>query len=103
MADTGLTEILEKLSNIEKAISKETKTYWNVQECADELGISPETLKSLARRRKIPHYKPTGNALIFEKGEIRQWLKEGKRRTAEDIRREDLSTSLALENYMRGA
>lgn len=70
---------LEKLSDLiaekTKICSKEVLTS---EEVASYMGVSMRYLYKLTMRKKIPHYKPTGKMIYFNRKEIEQWLQTNK-------------------------
>ena len=70
--------ILERLDRLEKLLiwSKEMLTF---DEACDYTGISRNHLYKLTAFGKIPHSKPNGKLLFFEKKELVGWLTQNKR------------------------
>jgi excisionase family DNA binding protein len=83
--------ILEKLSNIERAIEKlnatsnEVEGFMNVEQVASFIGLSKPTIYGLTHGRKIPHFK-TGKKLCFKKSEIENWITSSKVSTKQEIK-----------------
>lgn len=67
------TAILKKLEGIEKAIlsQKEVLTF---EEVCSYTGLSRSYLYKLTCTNRIPHYKPSGKMLYFDRREIDNWL-----------------------------
>ena len=65
----------ERLKNIEEALysSKEMLTS---KEVCQYLDISQSLLYKLTCSARIPHYKPRGKMLYFDKTELDAWLKQ---------------------------
>lgn len=70
--------ILDRLDRLEKLLigSKEVLTF---DEACDYTGISRSYLYKLTALGKIPHSKPNGKLLFFEKKELVDWLIQNKR------------------------
>ena len=49
-----------------------------VPEAADLLGVSVHTVYSMVHRRVLPHYKPTGKLLYFDRDELFQWVQNAR-------------------------
>jgi excisionase family DNA binding protein len=49
--------------------------YMNVQEVADLLKMSASHVYTLTSTKKIPHIKLLGKKVLFDKDEIKNWLK----------------------------
>ncbi|MFI1770631.1 helix-turn-helix transcriptional regulator [Thalassobellus citreus] len=70
--------ILERLDRLEKLLigSKEVLTF---DEACDYTGISRSYLYKLTASRKIPHSKPNGKMVFFDKKKLVDWLLQNKR------------------------
>lgn len=67
------TAILKKLEGIEKAIlsQKEVLTF---EEVCSYTGLSRSYLYKLTCTNRIPHSKPFGKMLYFDRQELNNWL-----------------------------
>ena len=74
--------ILERLDRLEKLLiaNKEVLTF---EETCDFTGISSSYLYKLTSAGKIPHSKPNGKLLFFEKKKIVDWLLRNGQSSAE--------------------
>lgn len=85
------------IDDITRAIRNELKNYFEGQEekeREDEIGgielaievtrLAKPTIYGLVSERKIPHSK-RGKKLYFSRKELKEWLKEGKRKTQDEI------------------
>ena len=61
------------------------KTTLNFKEATDFLGFSPSYLYKLTSCQEIPHYKPKGKLVYFDRIELENWLKRNKVNTLEAI------------------
>lgn len=70
--------ILDRLDRLEKLFigQKEILTF---DEACDYTGISRSYLYKLTAKGKIPHSKPNGKLLFFEKTRLVEWLLQNKR------------------------
>lgn len=55
------------------------KDVMNINECADYLGLSVNTVKKYVRERTIPHTKLNGN-VRFLLTKINKWIEDGERK-----------------------
>ena len=55
-----------------------SKEFLTFKEAAWYLGVSKSHLYHLTSEGKIPHYKPTGKMLYFNRSELVQWLQCSK-------------------------
>ena len=85
--------ILERLDRLEKLLigSKEVLTF---DEACDHTGISRSYLYKLTAAGKIPHSKPNGKMLFFEKNKLVDWLLQNKRKSQQDIESEALAYTM---------
>ena len=83
-----MDNILERLNAIERkldvlaALNKETL---NFKEAARYLDISQSHLYKLTYRKEIPHYKPRGKQVYFERRELDKWLLQNRQTTKAEI------------------
>lgn len=69
----------ERLERIERLLSsnKEVLTF---EEACEYMGVSRSFLYKLTSRRQIPHSKPNGKMIFFEKKKINIWLLQNRRK-----------------------
>ena len=67
--------LLERLTLLEENIYT-TKNVLTFMEACVYLGISESLLYKLTSSKEIPHYKPRGKMLYFDKTELDAWLKQ---------------------------
>ena len=77
--------ILNKLTAIESLLEATNQTKpLNLLEAAKFLDLSRSHLYKLTSERKIPHFKPNGKKIYFDRSELVQWLKRKPARTLEE-------------------
>lgn len=74
----------ERLSNIENLLLSQ-KTVLNLDEVSEFTGLSKSHLYKLTSKGRIPHYKPNGKYIFFDRAEIEKWLLRNRIRTNEEI------------------
>ena len=79
---TQVETILEKLENLER-LALLNKSVLNFDEVAVYTGLSKSTLYKLTCSKKIPHYKPSGKLLYFDRKELDSWLLQNRVHTTE--------------------
>lgn len=85
-----MKRIDERLDRIEDLLSKETQLkvsendFINAKEASEILNFSLSTLYTKVCRREVPFYKQ-GNRLYFSRQELFDWIKEGRKKTFNDI------------------
>lgn len=88
-----LTEVerrLDSLGPVEDIISRvenagETSTapkeVLTLKEASEFLGVSKSQLYKLTRTAAIPHYKPNGKYIYFDRAELIEWVKQNPVKT----------------------
>ena len=89
--------ILERLDRLEKLLigHKEVLTF---DEACDYTSISRSYLYKLTASRKIPHSKPNGKMIFFEKKKVIQWLLQNGRKSKQEIEAEALAYTFKSRN-----
>ena len=79
--------IFERLDRIERllTVSKEVLTF---EETCDYTGISRSYLYKLTASGNIPHSKPNGKMIFFEKKKLNEWLLQNMRKSNSEIEAE---------------
>lgn len=54
------------------------KELWTIEEAAQYLGMSKSYLYKLTSKGAIPHYKPFGKMVYFNRPELEQWLQRNR-------------------------
>ncbi len=94
--ETQNLTIDERLSNIESLLLSQ-KTVLNFNEVAEYTGLSKSYLYKLTCSGRIPHSKPHGKMVYFEKSEIDTWLLSNRVKTSDDIEKQ-ATTRVTLNN-----
>ena len=76
--------INERLKAIEDALYT-TKDILNMKEVCQYLDISQSLLYKLTCSGEIPHFKPRGKMIFFEKKELIEWIKRNRENDSESI------------------
>ena len=66
----------------------QTKNVLSFEEASMFLNLSKSYLYKLTAGNLIPHYKPQGKMLYFEKAELEAWLRQNPVKTKAQIMRE---------------
>lgn len=76
--------ILERLDRLERLLTanKEVLTF---EETCDYTGISRSYLYKLTASGNIPHSKPNGKMIFFEKRKLNDWLLQNRRKSHSEI------------------
>jgi len=82
------TIIIEKLNSIEKLMVEQQtlqKQVLNFNETCKYLELSQSHLYKLTSTGAIPHYKPNGKKIYFNRPELDQWLLRNKIDSQDEI------------------
>ncbi len=83
-------EIRERLTRIESGLISQ-KNVLTFDEVAQFTGLSKSHLYKLTSTGKIPHFKPNGKIIYFERAQIESWLLQNPIKTADVIDRDAVS------------
>ena len=77
---------LQKVADLITAkLSLNTKEVLTSDEAASYMGVSKSYLYKLTMGNKIPHYKPMGKMVYFNRQELEQWLQANRVATDEEL------------------
>lgn len=82
------TNILEKLERIEKLLETQQamqKQVLNFNDACIYLELSQSHLYKLTSTGNIPHYKPNGKKLYFNRQELDNWLLRNRSNSIDEI------------------
>lgn len=79
MANNTTTPTIEqKLDRIESLALLAAKNVLTLEEASLLLGVSKSHLYKLTSAREVPHYKPSGKTVYFDRQELEDWMKRGR-------------------------
>ena len=90
--------INERLKSIEETLYT-TKDILNMKEVCQYLDISQSLLYKLTCSGEIPHFKPRGKMIFFEKKELIEWIKKINLLSSEIIKGSSKTISNDSTNY----
>jgi len=70
-------ELRQELKSIKKFLIS-NKEVLSLEDLSIYTGLSKSTIYELTSQSKIPHYKPNGKKIFFDREEINSWLKQNK-------------------------
>jgi excisionase family DNA binding protein len=79
--DNELKKLDKKLSDLVIA-NKKTLSF---EEAAAYLDLSKSYLYLLTSTKQIPHYKPSGKRIYFDRQELDQWVRQNRIKPNEEI------------------
>lgn len=81
-----MSEELKKVADLISAkMSLNTKEVLTSDEAASYMGVSKAYLYKLTMGKKIPHYKPMGKMVYFNRQELEYWLQANRVATDEEL------------------
>ncbi len=79
--------IEERIEELE-ALVYATKNVLSFDEASKFINLSKSYLYKLTSAQQIPHYKPQGKMIYFEKDALEAWLRKNPVKTLEQINQE---------------
>ena len=76
--------VLDKLTVIESLLVATQPKPLTLKEAAEFLDFSRSYLYRLTSQGRVPHYKPEGKRVYFDRAELVDWLKRNRNRTQEE-------------------
>lgn len=81
----GKEELQQVVDNVVNKTLFCTKEVLTSDEAAMYMGISKSYLYKLTMRKEIPHYKPMGKVVYFNRAELEQWLQSNRVSTTSEV------------------
>ena len=78
-------ELREQLDRIERYSLLAAKNVLCLDDVAILTGLSKSHLYKLTCNHQIPHYKPNGKQIYFDRLEIESWMKQNRIATNDEI------------------
>lgn len=82
------TNIINQLNRIEKLLKEQQtmqKTVLNFNEACDYVELSNSHMYKLTSTGSIPHYKPNGKKIYFDREELDNWLLRNRNSSQDEI------------------
>lgn len=76
-----IRELQEQLTRIEAYAKLGAKNVLDLEEVAMLTGLSKWSIYQLTSKKQIPHYKPNGRLVYFDKKEVEDWLRQNRQGT----------------------
>ncbi len=83
-----LLELAEEIREIKSMLSAQAPRPLTLGEAAQYLGLSRSRVYLLTSRAEIPHFKPGGKKIYFQKSDLDAFLLRNRVTPREEIRRE---------------
>lgn len=92
-------KILDQLSRIERYSLLAAKNVLCFEDVALLTGFSKSHLYKLTCNHQIPHYKPNGKQIYFDRAEVEAWMKQNRVATTQEI--DQQATAYAVTGRMQ--
>ncbi len=79
-----LAELAEKFVQMEQR-QLLNKPLLTLNEAALYLGVKQSQLYKLTSQKTIPHFKPSGKMIYFEREDLNEWVRQGRVMTTSEI------------------
>lgn len=88
-------EILNRLTAIERYSLLSAKNVLDLDDLTLITGLSKSYLYKLTCSRQIPHYKPHGKQVYFDRSEIESWMKQNRVSTVQEVEQKAVNYMVA--------
>lgn len=82
-----LSDVNNKLDILTKAVLSNKQTL-SMDEAAIYAALSVSYLYKLTSTQQIPHFKPRGKIIYFDRSELDEWLRQNRVKTTAEIETE---------------
>lgn len=79
-----LKNVLDRIDILTNAVLS-NKQILNLEEAAAFTGVAVSYLYKLTSNQQIPHFKPRGKMIYFDRTELEEWLRQGRVNCTRDI------------------
>jgi excisionase family DNA binding protein len=84
MQTITLSDICARLDTLTSAVLS-NKTVLTIEEASAYTGLSVSSIYKMTSTQEIPHYKPRGKMLYFNRDELDGWLLQRRVKTTDEI------------------
>lgn len=85
-----LQAVIDRIDILTSAVLSNKQTL-SIDEAAAYTGLSISYIYKLTSTQEIPHYKPRGKMIYFDRSELEEWLRQGKVSSHQEIERKAIS------------
>jgi excisionase family DNA binding protein len=79
-----LQAVIDRIDILTSAVLSNKQTL-SIDEAAAYTGLSISYIYKLTSTQEIPHYKPRGKMIYFDRWELEEWLRQGKVSSHQEI------------------
>lgn len=96
-----LQEQGQQLTRIERLLAGQKETL-TLDEASTYSGISKSYIYKLTSAGAIPHYKPEGKTIYFDRRELDGWLKRNRVKTVQEIEQDAINRVTTKQPIAKG-
>ncbi|WP_158837795.1 helix-turn-helix domain-containing protein [Polaribacter sp. L3A8] len=89
----NIIELNQRFDKLEKLLLS-NKTVLTFEEGCEYTSIKPSYMYKLTSTKSIPHSKPNGKVIFFNKEKLESWMLQNEIKSKQDIESEALSYTL---------
>lgn len=78
MEENTVEIVMKQLNDIRKFSLLAAKNVLNMDDVVTLTGLSKGYIYKLTCKKEIPHYKPNGKLVYFDRQEIENWMKQNR-------------------------
>ncbi|NOT13043.1 MAG: helix-turn-helix domain-containing protein [Methylococcaceae bacterium] len=93
---TTLQDVIQKIDILTNAVLSNKQTL-SIEEAAIYTALSVSYLYKLTSTQQIPHFKPRGKIIYFDRSELDEWLRQNRVKTTDEIH------AAAMDHVLKGA
>jgi len=82
--DEKVEQLQKRVTELENVLNV-AKDVMTLEEAALFTGLSKSSLYKLTYKQVIPHYKPNGKLIFFEKTELLNWIRQNRISSGSEI------------------
>ena len=80
--------LFNEISDLRSLLRASNSEFIGVEETANLLGFKKSYLYKLIHKNQIPHYKPNGKKVLFDKLELKEWILRSRVKTVDEVEKE---------------
>jgi len=92
---TTLQDVIQKIDILTNAVLSNKQTL-SIEEAAIYTALSVSYLYKLTSTQQIPHFKPRGKIIYFDRLELDEWLRQNRVKTTDEIQ------AAAMDHVLKG-
>ena len=98
-------ELNEKLNKIISLLNIRDFEPLDIEGASEYLKIPKSSLYQLIHKKKVPHHKPNGGKIYFDRFELNEWIIKSRIKTIDEVEQDYIrenQISSSIKKYMKG-